>query len=419
VSVQTVISQNYFFRAVDPQGALSTGHLEAPSRAAAVELLSRRGLIPTSLEEERPGKSARKFRLSHLWSMRLGSRGRVSTPELLDLTRSLAALAHAGLTIDRALQITASLAARPTSRALAETLLREVRSGKTLCAAFSGSGQPLPTYYVSMVEAGEIGGSLPEALARITDLMAKQLDLRQGIGSALIYPSLLAVVVIFTLIVLLTFVLPRFEVLFAESGARLPWSTQAVLRLGRLAADYWWMALLTAVAAAAAFAAWVRSPPGRLAFDTWVLRARWTFGVPAALDTARLLRTVSALCGNGQPLPTALRVARGTLANRRLRSALETITREVQAGERFSVSLGRADCFPALAVQLARVGEETGHLGELLESAAAVLDQDAHRTLERVLSIAVPLLTVVMGVAVAGLIGSVLIGLLSINDLAF
>lgn len=414
-----MISQNYFFRAVSSQGALSSGHLEAPSRAAALERLSRQGLIPTALEEERPGKRARRLTLPTLLSWRHASRARVSRVELLDLTRSLASLSRAGLTIDRALQITASLAARPAARALAETLLREVRSGRTLWAAFAASGQRLPNYYVSMVEAGEVGGSLPEALGRLTDLMTKQHDLRERIRSALIYPSLLAVVVVVTLIVLLTFVLPRFEVLFAESEAHLPWSTRAVLRLGRLAADDWWIALLSAAAAASAFTAWVRSAAGRLAFDRYLLRARWSFGVPAALDTARLLRTVSALCGNGQPLPTALRVARGTLANRRLREALEAITREVQAGERFSVSLGRAACFPALAVQLARVGEETGHLGELLESAASVLDQDAHRTLERVLSIAVPLLTVAMGVAVAALIGSVLIGLLSINDLAF
>ena len=411
-------SQNYSFRAVDPQGVPSSGHLDAPSRAAAVELLSRRGLIPTSLEQARPGRRARALSLSALRSAWRASRRRVRSSELLDLTRSLAALARAGLTIDRALQITASLAAG-SLRALAEALLREVRSGKTLCAAFAASGQRLPTYYVSMVEAGEVGGSLPEALARLTDLVAKQQDLRERIRSALIYPSLLAVVVIFTLFVLLTFVLPRFEVLFAESEAPLPWSTRAVLRLGRLAADDWWVALLLAAGGASAFATWVRTAAGRLAFDTWMLRARWTFGVPAALETARLLRTVSALCGNGQPLPAALRVARGTLANRRLRAALEAITREVQAGERFSVSLGRAGCFPPLAVQLSRVGEETGHLADLLESAASVLDQDAHRTLERVLAIAVPLLTVAMGIAVAALIGSVLIGLLSINDLAF
>jgi general secretion pathway protein F len=115
----------------------------------------------------------------------------------------------------------------------------------------------------------------------------------------------------------------------------------------------------------------------------------------------------------------ALKVARGTLVNVRLQEALTSVVHEVQAGETFSVALARTGSFPALAVQLARVGEETGHLHDLLLSAAGVLERDAQRTIERVLSITVPLLTVVMGLVVAGMIGSVLIGLLSINDLAF
>ena len=412
-------AQNYYYKAVDAHGVSCSGELNAVSRASALDVLSRRGLIPISIEEGAAGRRIPRPGLSRFSLLRRARRGQIRAAELLNLTQSLATLSRAGLTIDRALQITASLAARASSRAVAETLLREVRSGKTLHAAFAAGGQRLPNYYVSMVEAGELGGSLPETLGRIADLMGRQLELRERIRSALIYPSLLAVVVIFTLIVLLAFVLPRFEVLFAESEARLPWSTRAVLGFGRLAADYWWLAALVTGAAAGALTVWLRSPTGRRAFDGWLLRTRLTFGVPVALDTARLLRTVSALCGNGQPLPAALRVARGTLGNRSLQEAVGTVTREVQAGESFSISLARAECFPRLAVQLARVGEETGHLGELLQSAAAVLEQDAQRTLERLLSIAVPLLTVAMGAAVAGLIGSVLIGLLSINDLAF
>jgi general secretion pathway protein F len=114
-----------------------------------------------------------------------------------------------------------------------------------------------------------------------------------------------------------------------------------------------------------------------------------------------------------------LKISRGTVANRYLLNALTGVTREVQAGEAFSVAFARAGCFPAVAVQLSRVGEETGQLEELLQSAATVLEEEAHRMLERLLSLVVPLLTIGMGLVVAGLIGSVLIGLLSINDLAF
>lgn len=414
------MSNHYSYRAVDSAGVLHSGTLTSASRALALDALSRRGLCPVSLDEGMT--NSRSHAVIPLWdvaSWRYKRKVHAGPRELLALTQSLGALLRAGLTIDRALQITSSLAPTASARALAESLLNSVRSGKPLSDSLSVSGQRLPPYFISMVEAGEAGGSLPETLARLNELMARQSAMGERIRSALIYPTLLAAVVIATLVVLLVFVLPRFERLFVESEAPLPWSTRFVLQLGGFTAGYWWALLLGATASAACFVAWKRSPAGRLRFDRWLLRSRLTLGVPAALSTARLLHTVAGLCKNGLPLSLALRVARGTIGNRYLLEALRGVSRDVQAGESFSVAFGRAGCFPAVAIQLARVGEETGRLEELLESAAAVLDEEAHRLLERLLSLVVPLLTIGMGMVVAALIGSVLIGLLSINDLAF
>jgi general secretion pathway protein F len=412
---------SYIYRAVDAAGTLQVGELSAFSRSVALEALSRRGLIPVELLDRRGGRSIAGFpkRLFAAPRIRLHSRSQLSSRELLALTQSLASLLTAGITIDRALQISASLASRPSSRALTESLLKAIRSGRTLSDAFAASGQRMPPYLTSMVEAGEAGGTLPGALTQLTDLMRSQIEVRERIRSALVYPSLLVGVVLFTLIMLLVFVLPRFELLFSESEAPLPLSTRAVLSVGRFVADYWWSLLILGALTATAFTGWLRSPPGRRQFAHWLLRSKITLGLPGALDTARLLRTVSTLCKSGLPLPSSLRVARGTLTNLSLHAALSAVTREVQAGETFSVALARAAVFPQVAVQLSRVGEETGRLDELLLSAAAVLEEESHLKLERLLTLIVPLLTITMGVIVAGLIGSVLIGLLSINDLAF
>jgi general secretion pathway protein F len=164
---------------------------------------------------------------------------------------------------------------------------------------------------------------------------------------------------------------------------------------------------------------WLRSNAGRLALHRWMLRSRLLLGLPASIDTARLLRTLSTLLGNGLPLPTALKVARGTLSNIALRSALDTAAQRVKAGEPLHVALAVEESFPPVAAQLARVGEETGKLDELLLSAAEYLEDHSSTTLDRLLTLLVPALTVGMGLIVAGLIGSVLVGLLSINDLAF
>ena len=410
----------FAYKAVDSTGVLHTGEITSASRAVVLETLSRRGLFPLSIDEG-PAKdtSSRQRSLIDLTRLRYRRRAQAGPRELLTITQSLASLLKAGLTIDRALQITANLAGRPASRLLAENLLQAVRSGKTLSASLAASGQRLPPYYVSMVDAGELGGALPETLARLAELMGKQTEMRERIHSALVYPALLGGVVLVTLVVLVMFVLPRFEQLFSESEAPLPWSTQFVLGLGRVTADYWWALLLGAAMIAVTFVMWLKSTHGRYQYDRWLLRTRVTLGLPAALNTARLLRTVGSLCKNGMPLSQALKVSRGTVGNRYLLNALTEVTREVQAGEAFSVAFARAGCFPAVAVQLSRVGEETGQLEELLQSAAGVLEEEAHRMLERLLSLVVPLLTIGMGLVVAALIGSVLIGLLSINDLAF
>lgn len=411
---------HFSYRAIDAGGALHTGGMDSTSRAQALESLSRRGLIPLSIiEGAARAQSDFPGAFPELRWLRYRPRAQASQRELHSLTHSLGSLLKAGLTIDRALQISATLAPRPASRLLAGSLLQQVRAGKTLSAALAGSGQRLPAFFVSMIEAGEAGGAVPDSLLRLAELMARQTGMRERIRSALVYPTLLAAVVLITLVILLVFVLPRFEVLFSESEARLPWSTHLVLGFGRLVADYWWVMLLGAIGLIVTFVTWVRSPWGGFQYDRWLLRSRLTLGLPGALDTARLLRTVGSLCRNGMPLSQALRVARGTVGNRCLQEALSQVTREVQAGESFAAAFARGAGFPAVAVQLARVGEETGRLDELLESAAAVLEEDAHRMLERLLSLFVPLITIGMGLVVAGLIGSVLIGLLSINDLAF
>jgi general secretion pathway protein F len=183
--------------------------------------------------------------------------------------------------------------------------------------------------------------------------------------------------------------------------------------------DYWWALAGIAIGSTMAMITWLRSSAGHLRFDAWLLTSRATLGLPAAIATARLFRTLSTLSANGLPLPSALRVARGTAGNRRLLEALAVVGREVQSGEAFSTALFRANVFPMVAVQLTRVGEEIGKLDTMLLSAANVLDEEAQLRLERLLTLFVPLLTVFMGLVVAALIGSVLIGLLSINDLAF
>lgn len=409
----------YKYKAIDGNGVIRAGELEADARDVVLASLHGRGLVPMSVTQVaaitsavNPLTRAREGLSALLASKRLTSR------ELVSLTQSLAALLKAGLTVDRALTIAASLE-NGAAAIFFEDLARAVRAGASFTEALRTTGVALPVYYLSMVEAGELGGSLPQTLARMAELLRKNLDVKERIRSALIYPAILACVVLGTLVILLAFVLPRFRTLFAESEAPLPWATRAVLGIGEFASQYGW--LLAGLSACGLLIAqrYSASAAGRQRIDRWLLQSRLTVGLPAAIDTARMLRTLSTLLLNGVPLPAALRVSQGTLANSCLRAALVRVTTSVSAGEEFSSSLASVRAFPSEAVQLARVGEETGRLHELLSEAAAILETTAERILERLLASMVPAMTIVMGLMVAGLIGSVLIGLLSINDLAF
>lgn len=409
---------HFKYQAVDVSGASHAGELESGSRSAALELLQRRGLTPLTLSDG--SATLAPSLLDQLRRLRPTSkRAALGTKELVSLTQSLAALLRAGLTIDRALSITASLERHPQTRTLLADLGKSVRAGRSFADALVESRVMLPPYYVGMVQAGEVGGSLAQTLSRLAELLRKQHEVRERIRSALIYPALLGCVVFLTIVLLLTFVLPRFETLFAESEAPLPFATRAVLAVGGFVSDYWWLLalLITGVVIGAATA--LRTPRGRERLDTWLLTSRLTLGLPAAIDTARLLRTLSTLLANGVQVGSAMRIARATLSNTRLRKGLDEAAQRIKAGQSTSAALNAAGVFPAHAIQLARVGEETGRLEELLLEAATILEGESNTSLERLLTLLVPALTIGMGLAIAALIGSVLVGLLSVNDLAF
>ena len=406
------------FEAVDARGVSQAGEFDCGTRSAALDLLQRRGLTPLSLDERGAAATSALLQRWRVLQIRRPASS-VATKELVASTESLAALMRAGLTIDRALAITANLSSNANIRRFLSDLGKAVRSGRSFAEALTESGQTLPAYYIGMVGAGEAGGSLAQTLSRLAELLRRQHDIRERIRSALIYPALLGGVVLVTVLLLLTFVLPRFEALFAESEAPLPWATRVVLSVGGFVNDYWWLLALLGTALAIGITAMIRSPRGRERIDEWLLRSRLTLGLPAAIDTARLLRTLSTLLANGVPIGSALRIARATLSNTRLRKGLDEAGRRIKAGESTSAALDAAEVFPAHAVQLARVGEETGRLEELLMEAATILEAESSIRLERMLTLLVPALTIGMGGIIAGLIGSVLIGLLSVNDLAF
>ena len=404
--------KRFTYKAINRAGELRTGVLQALSQSAAIAELGSRQLLPVeiaSADSKLPGWLLQPLRF----------KGRLGTREVVALTQSLASLLKAGLVLDRALHLIGSTSDRPAVRELCLDLERRVRAGSNFGDALSEHRRLFPPYYIAMARAGELGGSLPEGLERLGSFVERAASVRERIVSSLIYPCMLAGMILTTVVLVLTVVLPRFRTLFQESQVQLPWPTRAVLALGDFVGDYGWFCAGAIVVVIATLHRLWHDPIRGPKLSLRLLKAPWTFGLIAKTQTSRFLRTVGTLARSGVPLPQATQVALGMLQNRALLSAAQTVHTRLKEGLALSVLLDRAELFPKAAVQLARVGEETGRLDDLLIEAAGTLDREAQGTLERLLSVLVPSITIVMGAIVAALIASVLVGILSLNDLAF
>lgn len=401
------------YTAVDTVGTTKSGRIEAASRQAVVDQLARDSLTPIRVEEAKAPTEWQGIidRIRH-------RSGRLGSAELLAFTRQLASLTRSGLTLERALSVSQQLALSQRQALFAKDVLQRVRRGVSLEDALKLSGVPLPSYYASLVRAGEASGSLSEALARLTELLEQSYQTRERLLSAMVYPIILMVTIGITLILIVTFVLPRFQALFDEAGARLPFATQVVMTVGSGLRNYGWLLFGMAALGTASLQRVLSVPERRLRLDTAWLRLRPYRETLAKADAARFARTLGMLSAGGVPLPNGFRIAVTTLHNTALIHSAETALAGVNAGKDLAEQLHRIGGFPPLLLQMVRVGLETGRLHETLIEAADILDDESRRAIERAVAVAVPLVTILMGLLVASLIGSVLVGILSINDLA-
>jgi general secretion pathway protein F len=399
----------YSFTAADQTGKLTNGHIEAASSEAAVDQLIARSLIPIQISQtDKPiliWFRNEKYRRISAFSER----------ELLDFTRQLASLCRSGLTVDRSLNIIYNSG---RTDKISEMLLSSIRRGASLSSAFQSNPIYLPNYYLSILQAGEEGGAMANALSQIVSLLENSQATRGRISAALIYPLILIVTIVLSLILIVSFVLPQFDAIFAEAGHQLPLPTQLVMNLGQVLRQYG-IIIISLTGASFPTIIWLlKKPKIRQRADKLLTKNRLYQSTLGKLEAARFARTWGMLTDGGLTLPRAFKLATATVSNTSLSSSLNATLASTSAGGQIAKDLESIAALPPFLTQMAQVGLETGQLSTSLIQAANILDNDAQRTVDRLLSIAVPLITVVMGILVAALIGSVLIGILSVNDLA-
>ncbi|MDX1980580.1 MAG: type II secretion system F family protein [Bryobacteraceae bacterium] len=398
----------FFYKAVTTDGRSRSGTLTAASEKLVVNELRRQGLTPVYV-----GLQASKG-----IEIKLPGMGGVRKRDILFFTQEMATLLNSGVPLDRALSIATELTEQDKFRAVVSDVLRLIKGGRSFADALAAYPDHFSELYVNMVRAGEASGSLGGVFSRLAEFERTRDDLQGYIVSSLVYPALLAVVGLGSILVLLNFVVPRFAAVFSDTRMKIPLPTMLLLEASRYVQTYGWMALLGLAAAGVMAYSFVRTPQGRLWWDGFRLGVPLLGDALRKAETARFARAMGTLISNSVPLVQSLSIAGATLNNTKIASKLEMVAQGVKRGEGIAVPIRRMGEFPPLAGHLLSVGEETGRLDEMFHRMADVYENDTKVSIRRFTSLFEPLVILVMGVMVGAMILSMLLAITSINEVA-
>ena len=417
---------DFSWRAAQADAQIIEGRLQAANAAQAMSQLRAQGLTPLFIGEGGASAAAAglsmpaatAFKAPSVAKRGLFKSGGIRQADILVMTSELSIMLKAGLSLDNALRVLIGMSPKPDMMALTQTILDDVKGGSALSTALKRHPQQFGEFYLNMVRSGEAGGQLSAVLERLVEHLERLRALRESVVSATIYPAILMVVAVLSLVAMLGFVVPQFETLFKGMGDALPTPTRIVMNIGRVFTDYGLIIGLVLLLAFWLLRSWLRSPAGNQWWQARALKLPILGKLLLKYDLTLFARSLGTLLGNGVPLLQALQIATQTVGNITLRQALEGVGPKVKGGGRLVDAMGASGIFEPLAISLVRVGEETGRMGPMLLELARLFNRDVETGIKRGLTLLEPLLIVVLGLMIAAIIVSILLGILSVNDLA-
>jgi general secretion pathway protein F len=400
----------YRYKAADPQGGVLEGEMEARTAEAVATHLQAQNFMVLAVEEALAAGGGG-------WLSGFG-RARVSQDDIAMMTREIATLLRAGLPLDRALEIVINLSANDEVADILNDVRQDVRGGASLYSALEAQKGVFSRFYLNMIRAGEAGGALEVVMLRLTEFMERAKELRETVKSALVYPTILIMVAVISVVVLLIFVVPQFTQMFEESGKALPLATQIVVAAGEFFKTWWWALIGGGLALYALFQRQMADPESRYSWDERFLALPLIGDLVAKIEMARFSRTLGTLIDNGVSLLPALAIVKETLGNSVMAERLDEVATKLREGKGLGTPLMEAEVFPRLGVHMVMVGEETGRLSEMLIQVADVFDQEVKSAVKRTLSLLEPALILGLGLIIGAIIMSLLAAILSVNELA-
>jgi general secretion pathway protein F len=396
------------YQAYNVEGKLHKGVLEADSARQARATLRDQGLTPYRVEviaANDPAGGARFSRIS------------LSATELTTLTRGLASLLEAGLTVEQSFNALIEQAERERVRQVLAALRGEVIAGNTIAKALGAFPHVFSELYRTLVAAGETSGQLPRVLSKLADYLEDRQQVRAKLSLALIYPAIVMGVAVVVVGALLVYVLPQVVGVFQHAHQQLPVLTRALIAFSAFLKATWviWIALFIAAAVALRFA--LRRDSSRAAIHRFLWRAPLVGRVLRHLDAARLAATLSILVGSRVPILQALEAGTGVMMLVPMRDALATAARGVREGMPLARALGATQAFPPVMVHLISSGETSGRLDEALERAARQQQNDITTRLAAFAALFEPAMILIMGGVVLTIVLAILLPIFQLNSL--
>ncbi len=399
----------YTYEALDTQGQTRRGVLEADTARAARSQLRIQGLVPLTVDA---AKRQSQGLNTVIWESRI-----FSGPALAVWTRQLAGLVSAGLPLERALSALAEEAETPRQRDLVSALRTEVNAGAPYAKALAQHPREFSAIYIAVIGAGEQSGHLGLVLERLADDLQEQQALRSKLLAAGLYPAIVSLVALVIVLFLLAYVVPQVAQVFTNSQRTLPFLTSAMLALSEAVQNFWLYGVAFIVAAFLAARQTLKQPALRLRFDAAWLTLPLVGRLARGYNAARFASTLAMLAAAGVPILKALQAAADTLSNAALRHDAQNALVLVREGAPLATALAQHPRFPRLLVMFSRLGEQTGTLPAMLQSAANQLSAEVQRRALQLATVLEPLLIVLMGGMVMLIVLSVMLPIIQLNNL--
>jgi type IV pilus assembly protein PilC len=378
----------YRYEAFDPSGARVKG-IESAISSGAVHLgLLEKGFQPIEVTEK---PNVLKFEIT---------KKKVPRKDVMNFTRQLAVFIRSGIPIMEALEVIVEETQNKLLRGILLRMVDDLRSGDTFAAAASGHPEAFPTFFVGILESAEMTGNLDGVLNQLADYIDRDQKARSRISAALVYPIVVSVMAVVTVVVLGAFVLPRFVVFFNSLHAKLPLATRLLLNASGFVSKWWYILFALLVAIIAGFISMRRSPKGRRVMDRVILKLPVVGDLTQTAILERVCRVLSSMLRAGVDLPRSMTITADSANNAVYREALYGIRDEMMEGQGLAGPIARTGLFPGAARQMFRVGEETGSLDQQLEVAASYYNRELETKLERATSLFEPAIIIIMGVVV-------------------